>query len=96
MHSAQDDLDDSPINLEQRLPVRQWGLLCCTFSATAEVCVADMRVRRRTVMDPVSRAASGCRVIAFDRPPFGLTERPLTWTGGDANSPYSAQVRRYT
>lgn len=47
-------------------------------------------------MDPVSRVASGCRVIAFDRPPFGLTERPLTWTGGDANSPYSAQVRRYT
>ncbi|CAL8466073.1 g5609 [Coccomyxa elongata] len=45
----------------------------------------------RTVMDPVSRAAGSCRVIAFDRPPFGLTERPLTWTGGDANSPYSAQ-----
>ena len=44
-------------------------------------------------MDPVSRAAGGCRVIAFDRPPFGLTERPLSWTGGDANSPYSAQVR---
>ncbi len=44
-------------------------------------------------MDPVSRAAGGCRVIAFDRPPFGLTERPLSWSGGDANSPYSAQVR---
>lgn len=43
-------------------------------------------------MDPVSKAAGGCRVIAFDRPPFGLTERPLSWTGGDANSPYSAQV----
>ena len=47
-------------------------------------------------MEPLSRAcasAGGCRVIAFDRPPFGLTERPLSWEGGDAQSPYSTQVR---
>jgi hypothetical protein len=48
-------------------------------------------------MEPLSRARAspeGCRVIAFDRPPFGLTERPLQWAGGAQNSPYSARVRR--
>lgn len=30
-------------------------------------------------------------VIAFDRPGFGLTERPLTWTGASPYSP-AAQV----
>jgi hypothetical protein len=38
-------------------------------------------------------AAGGCRVIAFDRPPFGLTERPLEW-GHDrtlAYSPYTLE-----
>lgn len=47
-------------------------------------------------MEPLSKACAsmgGCRVIAFDRPPFGLTERPLSWEGGDAQSPYSTQVR---
>jgi hypothetical protein len=28
-----------------------------------------------------------CRVIAFDRPPFGLSERPLEW-GADQDNPY--------
>ena len=50
---------------------------------------------RRKVMQPLSGADAfkqGCRVIAFDRPPFGLTERPLQWSGGDAMSPYTSEV----
>lgn len=50
---------------------------------------------RRKVMQPLSGADAfkqGCRVIAFDRPPFGLTERPLHWSGGDAMSPYTSEV----
>lgn len=46
-------------------------------------------------MAPLSEAErfpQGCRVIAFDRPPFGLTERPLQWSGGDALSPYTSEV----
>lgn len=46
-------------------------------------------------MGPLSQAdisPEGCRVIALDRPPFGLTERPLQWPGGDAMSPYTSEV----
>lgn len=32
----------------------------------------------RFALEPVSQA-TGARVIAFDRPPFGLTQRPTTW-----------------
>jgi pimeloyl-ACP methyl ester carboxylesterase len=41
----------------------------------------------REVMDPLSKSG---RVIAYDRPAFGLTERPLegNWTG---TNPYSVQ-----
>ena len=41
----------------------------------------------RAVMEPLSRSG---RVIAYDRPAFGLTERPLdgNWTG---TNPYSVQ-----
>ena len=42
-------------------------------------------------MQPLSEAAGGCRVIAFDRPPFGLSQRPLTWQGEESN-PYTNQV----
>ena len=35
----------------------------------------------------VSGAFPGCRVVAFDRPPFGLSERPLQWEAG--LEPYS-------
>ncbi len=46
------------------------------------------------VMDPL--AQMGHRVIAFDRPAFGLTERPVEWDPADwaGGSPYSpaAQV----
>ena len=31
----------------------------------------------------------GCHVIAFDRPPFGLSQRPLTWEEG--RDPYSSE-----
>lgn len=49
-------------------------------------------MRRRTVMQPLSEATisdafPGCRVVAFDRPPFGLSERPLQWLEG--LEPYS-------
>lgn len=30
-------------------------------------------------------------VIAFDRPPFGLTQRPLTWEGGADADPYTCK-----
>lgn len=33
----------------------------------------------------------GRTVIAFDRPPFGLTERPLTWEGGADADPYTCK-----
>lgn len=40
------------------------------------------------VMEPISRLG---RVIAYDRPAFGLTERPLNWDGPNPYSP-EAQV----
>jgi len=39
----------------------------------------------REVLEPL---AQGRRVVAFDRPAFGLTERPLEWQG---QSPYSPE-----
>jgi pimeloyl-ACP methyl ester carboxylesterase len=39
----------------------------------------------REVMDPLSAYGT---VIAYDRPAFGLTERPMTWEG---DSPYSQE-----
>jgi pimeloyl-ACP methyl ester carboxylesterase len=42
----------------------------------------------QTVMEPLGQLG---RVIAFDRPAFGLTERPLTWEGQNPYSP-EAQV----
>jgi pimeloyl-ACP methyl ester carboxylesterase len=38
------------------------------------------------VMEPLSKYGT---VIAYDRPAFGLTERPMTWTG---ENPYSSQA----
>lgn len=32
-----------------------------------------------------------CRVIAFDRPPFGLTERPLNWERQVGYNPYTGE-----
>ncbi|KAL4425122.1 hypothetical protein ABPG77_008227 [Micractinium sp. CCAP 211/92] len=34
----------------------------------------------RATMQPLADA-TGCRVLAFDRPPYGLAERPLSWGG---------------
>ena len=43
-------------------------------------------------MEPIAKAGqAGCRVIAVDRPPFGLSERPLQWNEADGN-PYTAEV----
>lgn len=41
----------------------------------------------KAVMEPLSRFGT---VIAFDRPAFGLTERPLTWEG---QNPYSREAQ---
>eukprot|EP00884_Botryococcus_braunii_P015093 jgi/Botrbrau1/23585/Bobra.0141s0049.1 len=35
--------------------------------------------------------AEGCRVIAFDRPPFGLSQRPLSWPGEGDRNPYTVE-----
>lgn len=38
--------------------------------------------RRRLVLDDLAAyvsPATGCRVVAFDRPPYGLSQRPLSW-----------------
>ena len=42
----------------------------------------------RKVMEPLGALGS---VIAFDRPAFGLTERPLSWKSGD--NPYSPEAQ---
>ena len=44
------------------------------------------------IMEPLSRLG---RVIAYDRPAFGLTERPLTWEGSNPYGP-EAQVELVT
>jgi len=41
----------------------------------------------REVLGPL---AKGRRVVAFDRPAFGLTERPINWDGPD---PYGAEAQ---
>jgi len=41
----------------------------------------------QAVMEPLSQLGT---VIAFDRPAFGLTERPLTWEG---ENPYSSEAQ---
>lgn len=55
----------------------------------------------RLVMQPLADriaaeggAKGGCRVIAFDRPPFGLSERPLSWAT-EAQNPYKPAAGKY-
>lgn len=43
-------------------------------------------------MQPLADHGEGCRVIAFDRPPYGLSERPLTWPEGPEGNPYTSEV----
>ncbi|KAK9821989.1 hypothetical protein WJX81_003986 [Elliptochloris bilobata] len=43
------------------------------------------------VMPAMAEAASDARVIAFDRPPFGISQRPLSWEGEEADNPYTSQ-----
>lgn len=47
---------------------------------------------RRDVVGPLADHGEGCRVIAFDRPPYGLSERPLTWPEGPEGNPYTSEV----
>jgi pimeloyl-ACP methyl ester carboxylesterase len=54
------------------------------------VAAAPPRCRRfvmRDVAEAVAAQLGGCRVIAFDRPPFGLSQRPLEWAEGE-EGPY--------
>ncbi|DBA94317.1 hypothetical protein WJX77_007900 [Trebouxia sp. C0004] len=48
----------------------------------------------RDVLQPLSEqgGSEGCRVIAFDRPPYGLSERPLTWPAGPEGNPYTSEA----
>ncbi|GAQ78779.1 hypothetical protein KFL_000180610 [Klebsormidium nitens] len=45
----------------------------------------------RKVMADMAEALDGHRVIAFDRPPFGLTSRPLDVQPGAPDNPYTAE-----
>eukprot|EP00798_Chlamydomonas_sp_ICE-L_P000009 gene9-12818_t len=42
----------------------------------------------RHIMEPLANEC-GCRVIAFDRPGFGLTSRPTVTNGDNISNPYS-------
>ena len=42
-------------------------------------------------MQQISDSDAGRMVVAFDRPPFGLTERPLSWEGGSDADPYTCK-----
>jgi hypothetical protein len=48
--------------------------------------------RRRLLLDDLSALVSphtgGCRVVAYDRPPYGLSQRPLGQATGP-DSPYT-------
>lgn len=70
--------------------------MCTVWESTRELLslppklasASQVPVCRRDVMQGISEDASlpsGRRVIAFDRPPFGLTERPLQWDTSDWN-----------
>lgn len=51
-----------------------------------------LELRRRLVMEALSKAGQGHRIVAVDRPPFGLSQRPLKWPEGPDTNPYSNQV----
>lgn len=53
-----------------------------------------MCICRRDVIRPLSEqgGSDGCRVIAFDRPPYGLSERPMTWAEGPEGNPYTSEA----
>lgn len=48
----------------------------------------------RDVLQPLSEQGGqqGCRVIAFDRPPYGLSERPMSWPQGPEGNPYTSEA----
>jgi hypothetical protein len=65
-----------------------------TFSIDCSLCC----VAREEVMKDFSQpgtGAEGCRVIAFDMPPCGLSQRPLTWKreqNEEGANPYTFEV----
>jgi pimeloyl-ACP methyl ester carboxylesterase len=65
----------------------QVALSIHNFSGKLRIRVAARECCRRAVMAPIAEA--GCRVVAFDWPPFGLSQRPLAWDGGDSGNPYT-------
>lgn len=44
-------------------------------------------------MEPMSEAVDngGMRILAVDRPPFGLSDRPTQWDPSESN-PYTTEV----
>lgn len=42
----------------------------------------------RDIADQVAARCGSCRVISYDRPPFGLSQRPLEWPEGE-EGPYT-------
>lgn len=64
------------------------------WDAGVNTCVCLPSDRRRLLMDKMAKDVSpstGCRVIAYDRPPFGLSERPLQWDE-DSIDPYTVEA----
>lgn len=50
--------------------------------------VFNWRKVMQQLASEVSAVHGSCRVVAFDRPPFGLSERPLEWPSEEQN-PYT-------
>ena len=41
--------------------------------------------------DVCNQVGPSCRIVAYDRPPFGLSSRPLKWRKEEAN-PYTLEA----
>ena len=79
-----------------------WSAPLCYLGMRQESCKLHecryLLCCRRALMEPLSKlpvTPQGCRVIAFDRPPYGLSERPMSWSSGPAGNPYTNEVRRH-
>ena len=69
---------------------KTWGLPSDAATAGVDTAVVLLHGFGASTFswEPVAAPLSGrIPVVAFDRPAFGLTERPLTWTGADPYAP---------
>lgn len=68
---------------------------CCPTHSTCTTSLPSRLRRRRLLMDDlaadVSPSTGGCRVVAYDRPPYGLSQRPLGGWKSDGENPYTLQ-----